>query len=228
MRIIVWFSGNFEWWSLSLKLPRAFSCRQCFTNKIFWRMMKSYSFSLFVSYICFSIGAFKKRKLLSLLLFLEILLAFCILNIWSCPHIGRLYIKLELSNESIRKVFNKCFGVKCLIFARSPIPCFSFFFSWLKCKSQSRCSLIKRSRYLTCVFRKMYWPLILKCRSFAIFLLELGLNSKISCFTRIYTLHKKLSFPLRISSVNVIKSAVSCAMIDFLFVLSHVMRSFES
>ena len=132
MRIIVWFSGNFEWWNLSLKLPRAFSCRQCFTNKIFWRMMKSYSFSLFVSYICFSIGAFKKRKLLSLLLFLEILLAFCILNIWSCPHIGRLYIKLELSNEKYKEGFQYMFWSKMSHFCQKSNSLFEFLFQLTK------------------------------------------------------------------------------------------------
>ena len=46
-------------------------------------------------------------------------------------------------------------------------------------KSQSRCSFIARPRYLTCVVREIYWPLILKFRCFIIFLLDLSLNIKI-------------------------------------------------
>ena len=47
-------------------------------------------------------------------------------------------------------------------------------------KSQSRCSFIVRRRYLTCVVREIYWPLILKFSCFIIFLLDLSLNIKIS------------------------------------------------
>ena len=97
-------------------------------------------------------------------------------------------------------VFNKCFGVKCLIFARSPILWLSFFFSWLKYKFQSRCSLIVRPRYLTCIFCGIHWPLILKFRCFVMFLLDLALNSKI---------------------------LVLLVDKDILFALSHVVRIFE-
>ena len=60
--LVVWFSGNLEGWNLSLKLPGAFLWRQSFANKIFQSMMKSFSFSIFISYICFSTGAFNGRK----------------------------------------------------------------------------------------------------------------------------------------------------------------------
>ena len=47
-------------------------------------------------------------------------------------------------------------------------------------KSQSSCSFIVRRRYLPCVVREIYWPLILKFRCFIIFLLDLSVNIKIS------------------------------------------------
>ena len=67
--LVVWFSRNLEEWNLSLKLPGAFPFRQPFTNKIFWSMMKSFSFSIFISYFCFSTGAFKGRKFVILIAF---------------------------------------------------------------------------------------------------------------------------------------------------------------
>ena len=67
--LVVWFSGNLEEWNLSLKLPGAFPFRQPFTNKIFRSMMKSFSFSIFTSYFCFSTGAFKGRKFIILIAF---------------------------------------------------------------------------------------------------------------------------------------------------------------
>ena len=85
-------------------------------------------------------------------------------------------------------------------FCQKPNP-ISFFFSWLKYKSQSTCSLILKPRYLTCAFRGIYWPLILKFRCFVMLLLDLGLNSKIS---------------------------VLLVFKDILFALSHVVRSFKS
>ena len=72
--------------------------------------------------------------------------------------------------------------------------------SWLKFKSQSRCSLIVRPWYLTCVFGGIYSPLILKFRCF-MFFLEIGLNSKI--------------LVLLVSE-------------DILFALSHLVGSFKS
>ena len=58
-----------EEWNLSSKLPGAFSFRQPVTNKIFQSMMKSCSFSIFISYFCFSTGAFKGRKFVILIAF---------------------------------------------------------------------------------------------------------------------------------------------------------------
>ena len=153
--LVVWFSGNLEGWNLSLKLPGAFLCRQSFANKIFQSMMKSFSFSIFISYICFSTGAFNGRKFIILIPFSWSFSIFLNSSFWSCPHIWQPYIKFELNNEKYR-VFNKCFGVKCLIFARSPIPQLCFFFSWLKYKFQLRCSFIVRPRYLTCVVCGIY------------------------------------------------------------------------
>ena len=67
--LVVWFSRNLEEWNLSLKLPEAFPFRQSFANKIFRSMMKSFSFSTFISYFCFSTGAFKGRKFIILIAF---------------------------------------------------------------------------------------------------------------------------------------------------------------
>ena len=67
--LVVWFSGNLEEWNLSLKLPGAFSFRRPFTNKIFWSTMKSFSFSIFISYFCFSTRAFKGIKFIILIAF---------------------------------------------------------------------------------------------------------------------------------------------------------------
>ena len=67
--LVVWFGGNLEEWILSLNLPGTFSFRQPFTNKIFRSMMKSFSFSIFTSYFCFSTGAFKGRKFIILIAF---------------------------------------------------------------------------------------------------------------------------------------------------------------
>ena len=67
--LVVWFSGNLEEWNLALKLPGAFPFRQPFTNKIFRRMMNAFSFSIFISYFCFSTGAFKGRKFIILIAF---------------------------------------------------------------------------------------------------------------------------------------------------------------
>ena len=96
---VVWFSGHLVGWNLSLKLPRAFSLRQSFTNKIFWSMMKSFSFSIFISYICFSTVAFKGRKLIILIAFSWSFSIFLNSSFWSCPHIWQPYIKFELNNE---------------------------------------------------------------------------------------------------------------------------------
>ena len=57
-----------------------------------------------------------------------------------------------------------------------------------------------RPRYLACVVRGIYWPLILKSRCLAMFLLDLGLN----------------------------KILVLLVFKDILFALSHVVRSFTS
>ena len=59
-----------------------------------------------------------------------------------------------------------------------------------------------RPKYLTCVVCEIYWPLILKIRCFVMFLLDLGLNSKIL----VLLLFKYI----------------------ILFALSHVVRSFKS
>ena len=67
--LVVWFSGNLEEWNVSLKLPGTFLFSQPFTNKIFRSMMKSFSFSIFTSYFCFSTGAFKGRKFIILIAF---------------------------------------------------------------------------------------------------------------------------------------------------------------
>ena len=67
--LVVWFGSNLEEWNLSLNLPGAFSFRQPFTNKIFRSMMKSFSFSIFTSYFCFSTGAFKGRKFIIIIAF---------------------------------------------------------------------------------------------------------------------------------------------------------------
>ena len=85
-------------------------------------------------------------------------------------------------------------------FGRGPAPWLGFFLSWLKHKSQSRCSSIVKPRYLTYVAHEIYWPLILKFRCFLMFLLDLGLNSKIS---------------------------VLLVFNDILFALSHAMRTFK-
>ena len=67
--------------------------------------------------------------------------------------------------------------------------------------SQWRSLFIVRPRYLTCFICKIYWPLILKFRCFVMFLLDLGLNSKI---------------------------LVLLIFRDILFALSHVVRIFKS
>ena len=67
--LVVWFSRNLEEWNLSLKLPGAFPFRQPFTNKIFRSMTESFSFSIFISYFCFSTGAFKRNKFIILIAF---------------------------------------------------------------------------------------------------------------------------------------------------------------
>ena len=67
--LVVWFSRNLEEWNLSLKLPGAFPFRQPFTNKTFQSMMKSFSFSMLISYFCLSTGAFKGRKFIILIVF---------------------------------------------------------------------------------------------------------------------------------------------------------------
>ena len=92
-------------------------------------------------------------------------------------------------------------GAKCLIFAGSPIPALSFFFSLLKYTFQSRCSFIVRPNYLSCVVCRIYWPMILKFRCVVLSLLYLGMNSKIS---------------------------VLLVFIYILFALSHVVRRFKS
>ena len=94
------------------------------------------------------------------------------------------------------------FGIQLICYVWLPIPWFSFFFSWLKCKFQWRCSFIVKSMYLTCVVRGIYWPLILKFRCFFLFLLDLGLNCK-------------FRFDLFVFK-------------DILFNLTHVVRSFKS
>ena len=115
--------------------------------------------------------------MLSLLLFFWSFSIFLNSSFQSCPDIWQPYIKFELNNEKLR-VFNNCFRVKMSYFFQKPNP-LSFFFSWLKYKFQSRCSLIVRPRYLICVFCGIYCLLILKFRCFVIFLLDLGLNSQI-------------------------------------------------
>ena len=57
------------------------------------------------------------------------------------------------------------------------------------------------ARYLSCVFRGIYWPLILKFRCFVMFLLDLGLNRKVS---------------------------ILLVFKDILFALSHLVKSFRS
>ena len=47
-------------------------------------------------------------------------------------------------------------------------------------------------RYFTCVFRGIYWPLILKFKCFVMFLLDLGLNSE----TLVLLVFKDILFPL--------------------------------
>ena len=156
--LVVWFSGNLEGWNLSSKLTGASSFRQSFRYKIFWSMMKSFVLVYSFHTSAFQLEQVRGGNLLSLLLFLKVWSSW-ILHFDLIPICGN-HI-LELNNEKLR-VFNKCFGVKCLIFVRSPIPRLSFFFNWIKYKSQSRCPFIVRPKYLTCVTRGIYWSLILK------------------------------------------------------------------
>ena len=97
--LAVCFSDNLEGWNLSLKLPWTFSLRQSFTNKLFWSKMKSFSFSIFISYICFSTVAFKGRKFIILIAFSWSCFIFLNSSFWSCHHIWQPYIKFELNNE---------------------------------------------------------------------------------------------------------------------------------
>ena len=85
-------------------------------------------------------------------------------------------------------------------FARSPIPQLRFSFIWLKYKSELRCLFIVNPRYLTCVVREIYVPLILKFGYFVMFLSDLALNNKMS---------------------------VLLVLKDILFALSHVVRTFK-
>ena len=97
--LVMWFGGNLEGWNLSLELPGTFSLKQFFTNKIFWGMIKSFSFSIFISYIYFSTVAFKGRKFIILIAFSWSFSIFLNSSFWSCPHIWQPYIKFELNNE---------------------------------------------------------------------------------------------------------------------------------
>ena len=120
------FSGNFEERNLLSKLPGVLLLRQSFTNKIFWSMMKSFSFSIFISYICFSTVAFKGRKLIILIAFSWSFSIFLNSSFWSCPHIWQPYIKFELNNEKPR-VFNMCFGSKMSYFWQKSNPTIKVF-----------------------------------------------------------------------------------------------------
>ena len=142
--LVVWFSGNLEGWNVSLKLTEAFSLRQAFTNKIFWSMMKSFSFSN---------GAFKERKFIILIAFSWNFSIFLNSSFWSCPHIWQPYITFEWNNEK-KRVFNKCLGVNCLIFARGSIPRLSFLFNRLKYKPQLSRWFIVRLRCLAFFYAK--------------------------------------------------------------------------
>ena len=161
-------------------------------------MMKQFSLSAFVSYICFL--DVNRRKSI-------ILIAFSwTFSIFINLQLGLVFISgnhiLNLSWIMKSKGFSiSTLGAKCLIFARSPIPALSFFFSLLKYTFQSRCSFIVRPNYLTCVVCGIYWPMILKFRCFVLSLLYLGMNSKIS---------------------------VLLVFIYILFALSHVVRRFKS
>ena len=90
--LVVWFVGNLEEWHLSLKIAGAFSFRQPFANKIFRNMMKSFSFSIFISYFFFSTRAFKLRKFI---IFLDFSWSFSIAlksSIFTCVKCKRLFI----------------------------------------------------------------------------------------------------------------------------------------
>ena len=77
------------------------------------------------------------------------------------------------------------------------IPWFSFFFSWLKYKSQSRCWFIVRPRYLTCFLPGIHCPLILKLSNYFVTITKKILSNNLyisSC--RILCL-KNPFFPIR-------------------------------
>ena len=90
--LAVWFIRNLEEWNLSLKPPGAFSFRQSLTNKIFRSMMKTFSFSIFISYFCFSNGAFKGRKFSILIAFPWIFSIFLKYLLFSWVKCKRLFI----------------------------------------------------------------------------------------------------------------------------------------
>ena len=160
-------------------------------------MMKSFIFSIFILYIYFSNGAFKGRKFIILIAFSWYFFNVLNSSFWSYPHHD-----VPISHNFIlKRVLNKYFGVKCLIFARGLIPRLTFLFSSFGYISQSNCSFSLRPNYMTCIFRGINFPLILKFRCFVMFLLDLGLNSKIS---------------------------VLLIFKDILFAISHVLRSFKS
>ena len=88
------------------------------------------------------------------------------------------------------------FGIQLICYVWLPIPWFSFFFSWLKCKSQPRCSFIVRTRYLTCVVRGIYWPLILKLGNYFVTISKNILNNNLYIsFLSPWLLEETVLFP---------------------------------
>ena len=196
--LILEFSRNLEERNLFLELPGVLLLRQSFTNKIFWSMMKQFSLSTFISYICFL--EVNGRKSIILIDFSWIFSIFTNLHFDLVFICGNYILNLSWIMKS--KGFSMCaLGAKCVLFARSPIPALSLFFSLLKYKFQSGCSFIVRPNYLTCVVCGIYWAMILKFSCFVLSLLYLGMNSKIS---------------------------VLLVFIYILFALSHVVRRFKS
>ena len=95
--LFVWFNGNLEGWNL-WKLQGTFLFRQPFTNRIFWSMVKS--FSIFISYICFSTGSLKGRKLIIRIAFSLSFSVFFNSTCWFFPRIWQPNIKFEWNNEN--------------------------------------------------------------------------------------------------------------------------------
>ena len=74
------------------------------------------------------------------------------------------------------------------------------------------------ARYLSCVSRGIYWPLILKFRCFVMFLLDLGLNSNFylvksfrSWLICLFIFLKELS-----TSSKLVSSAKWCTLLNFM------------